>query len=98
MLDEYFHGPGNTERLQYGWVAIYSGFTGYSKLEVKDGVAHLYLKGACEAGGATYTIADALKVNLKQFDEIRYLKIYDQNGETRFPAGMSDSIPACLEP
>lgn len=97
VLDEYFRGPGNTERSQFGWIAIYNGFTGYRKLEIIDGVASLYLKGACEPGGA-YTIADALKINLKQFDEIRYLKIYDQNGDTRFPEGMSDSIPVCLEP
>jgi hypothetical protein len=98
VLDEYFRGPGGSERIQFGWIGIYSGFTGYSKLEVKDGVAHVYLRGVCDSGGSTYTIADVLKVNLKQFDDIKFVKIYDQNGETRFPQGLSDSIPACLAP
>ncbi len=41
---------------------------------------------------------DVLRVNLKQFPEITYVKIYDQNGQTADPDGLSDSIPACLEP
>ena len=98
VLDEYFRGPGATESTEYGWIGIYNGFTGYRKLEVTDGVARVYLKGACDSGGATYTIADVLNVNLKQFDDIQFVKIYDQNGETQDPEGYSDSIPACLEP
>jgi hypothetical protein len=35
---------------------------------------------------------------LQQFNEIEYVKIYDQSGETEFPEGPQNSIPACLEP
>jgi hypothetical protein len=98
VLDEYFRGPGASEKSQYGWIGIYNGFTNYTSLEVSGGIARVYLKGDCESSGASYTIADILNVNLKQFDEIQYVKLYDQNGETRDPDGSSDSIPACLEP
>ena len=98
VLNEYFKGPGDTERLSFGWVALNNGFTGYSKLEVINGVAHLYLKGTCDRGNATYTIANLLTYNLKQFPEIKFVKIYDENGTTQNPTGDSDSIPACLQP
>jgi len=98
ILDEYFKGPGYTEKRTYKWIAIYSGFTGYSKFEVTDGVARVYLKGTCNAGGDEYNIADLLMVNLKQFSDIQFVKIHDENGSTQTPDGASDSIPACLEP
>lgn len=98
VLDEYFKGPGAQERTSYGWIALYNGFTGYERLEVRDGVAHLYLKGACDRAGAAYTIADLLTLNLKQFPEIQFVKIYDENGTTQNPSGAGDSIPACLQP
>jgi peptidase M23-like protein len=98
VLNEYFKGPGLTEKYTYGWIAIYNGVTGYSRMEVSNGVARLYLTGNCNGGGGAYTIADLLRVNLKQFNYIKFLKIYDQNGNTEIPDGDSDSIPACLEP
>ncbi|MEO8354821.1 MAG: peptidoglycan DD-metalloendopeptidase family protein [Chloroflexota bacterium] len=98
ILDEYFKGPGSTERYTYGWIGIYNGFTGYSKIEISNGIARLYLTGACEAGEPAYNISDILSYNLKQFPEVRYVKIYDQNGITQDPFGLSDSIPMCLEP
>jgi hypothetical protein len=98
VLDEYFRGPGATERSNYGWVGIYNGFTGYSKFEIVQGIARLYLTGSCERTAPGYTIADILIYNLKQFPEIRYVKIYDQNGLTKDPFGISDSVPACLQP
>jgi hypothetical protein len=97
ILEEYFKGPGAQEK-SYGWMALYNGFTGYNRFELRDGVLHLYLKGTCSRAGATYTIADLLFLNLKQFPEIQFVKIYDQNGTTQNPAGQSDSIPACLQP
>ena len=96
VLDEYFKGPGSTERYSYGWIAIYNGFTGYSKLEVSNGIARLYLTGKCEVSTNPYTIADILTYNLKQFPEIKYVKIYDENGITRDPFGLNDSEPMCL--
>ena len=98
VLTQFFIGPGATEKYTYGWIAIYSGATGYSKLEVADGIARVYLKGQCNSQGATYTVANLLRANLKQFTYIQYVKIYDQNGNTEIPDGNQDSIPACLEP
>lgn len=96
VLTEYFKGPGSTERYTYGWIAIYNGFTGYSKLEVSNGIARVYLTGKCEASTNPYTVADILSYNLKQFPDIKYVKIYDENGITEDPFGVSDSKPMCL--
>jgi hypothetical protein len=79
-------------------MAVYSGSTGFNSLVVEDGVAHVYLAGQCNSEGATYTIANLLVVNLKQFDTIEYVKVYDENEKTEVPDGQSDSIPFCLEP
>jgi len=98
VLDEYFKGPGSQERYSYGWIALYNGFTGYDRFEVRDGVMHIYLEGTCDREGQTYTIADLLTTNFKQFSEIQYVKIYEENGETQNPDGLSDSTPACLQP
>ena len=98
VLNEYFKGPGLTEKNTYGWIAIYSGATGYSKLEISEGIARVYLTGRCNSEGSTFTIAGPLINNLKQFSYIQFVKIYDENGNTENPEGQSDSIPACLEP
>jgi murein DD-endopeptidase MepM/ murein hydrolase activator NlpD len=97
-LNEYFKGPGSTELFQFGWIAIYNGFTDYSRLEIRDGVAHVFLTGTCTPDGRDFNIADLIMLNLKQFPEIRFVKIYDENGTTQNPDGLSDSIPACLQP
>jgi murein DD-endopeptidase MepM/ murein hydrolase activator NlpD len=97
-LNEYFKGPGSTERFTYGWIALYNGFTGYSRLEIRDGVAHVFLTGTCTSEGRDFTIANLLMSTLKQFPEIQFVKIYDENGATQDPNGLSDSIPACLRP
>ncbi len=95
-LNEYFKGPGSTEKYIYGWIALYDGFTGYSRLDILDGVAHVYLTGTCAPENRQFNIADLLMLNLKQFSQIQFVKIYDQNGITQDPGGSSDSIPACL--
>lgn len=97
-MDEYFKGPGSTERFQFGWIALYNGFTGYSRLDIRDGVAHVFLTGICTPDERDFNIADLITLNLKQFPEIQFVKIYDENGTTQTPGGMSDSIPACLQP
>jgi Peptidase family M23 len=97
-LNEYIKGPGSTERFSYGWIALYNGFTGYSKLEIRDGVAHVFLTGTCTSEGRDFTIANLIILNLKQFPEIQFVKIYDENGATQDPNVLSDSIPACLQP
>ncbi len=98
LLDAYFKGPGATERYQYGWINLTNGFTGYDRFELINGVAHIYLKGTCDRAGATYTIANLLTYNFKQFPAVQFVKIYDENGSTQSPIGFVDSFPACLQP
>ena len=96
-LTEYFKGPGATER-SWGWIGIYSGFKGYTRLEIAEGVARVYLKGICAPEVSGYTIVQPIMFNLKQFGDIEFVKIYDQDGNTLLPEGRSDSIPPCLQP
>lgn len=98
VLDQYFMGPGYTERTSYGWIAIYSGATGYGRLEITGDIARVYLTGVCDSRGSTFTIGPPLMSALKQFSNIKFVKIYDVNGNTEVPDGEQDSIPACLEP
>jgi hypothetical protein len=97
VLDEFFKGPTQKEQ-ELGLVKINSGFSGFNRLEAKNGGAHLYLEGQCSSMGATYTIAQPILANLLQFSEIEYVKIYDNFGSTGEPGGKSNSIPGCLEP
>jgi len=97
VLTQLFLGPTADEKAQ-GLAAFYSGATGFSQLTVEAGVARVYLTGDCNSNGATYTIANLIDANLKQFPEIKWIKIYDPYGETETPDGQSGSIPFCLEP
>ena len=97
VLSQLFLGPTPEEKAQ-GLDAILSGTTGFSKLTIQGGVARVYLTGKCKSGGSTYTIANLIFANLAQFSEIRWIKIYDENGETEAPDGQTSSIPVCLEP
>lgn len=96
-LRAFFQGPTEEER-ERGLVAITSGFEGLDSLEIEDGIARVYLSGPCASMGATYTVAQPLLRNLLQFEAIRYVKIYDAEGQTGEPGGPSHSIPPCLEP
>jgi len=96
-LTQLFLGPTEAEKSQ-GLAVILSGTTGYSKLTIENGITRVYLTGTCASQGSTYTIANLIFANLKQFPEIVWIKIYDQNGETETPDGQNDSIPFCLEP
>ncbi len=97
VLTQLFLGPTAQEKAQ-GLEVVLSGTTGFSKLTIQDGVARVYLTGKCASNGATYTISNLIFANFKQFPEIRWIKIYDENGETETPDGQSSSIPLCLEP
>jgi hypothetical protein len=97
VLTQLFLGPTAQEKAQ-GLEVVLSGTTGFSKLIIEDGVARVYLTGKCNSGGATYTISNLIFANLDQFPEIRWIKIYDENGETETPDGQASSIPFCLEP
>lgn len=96
-LTQLFLGPTDTEKAQ-GLAIVLSGTTGFSKMTIENGTARVYLTGACSSKGSTYTIANLIFANLKQFPEITWIKIYDQNGETENPDGLVSSIPVCLEP
>jgi hypothetical protein len=97
ILTEFFNGTTPDEEA-LGLQALTSGFTGLRRLEVADGIAHVFLDGECNSLGATYTIAQPIMANLFQFPEIRYVKIYDAAGSTGQPTGPVNSIPECLEP
>jgi hypothetical protein len=97
VLTQLFLGPTQAEKAQ-GLDIVLSGTTGFSKLTITDGLARVYLTGTCNSKGATYTIGNLIDANLKQFPEVQWVKIYDQNGETETPDGQSGSIPFCLEP
>ena len=97
-LDQYFIGPGATEKYGYGDTTVYDGFSGYTKFEFSNSQASLYLAGKCKPVRLTYTIANLLILNLKQFPEVQSVKLYDENGQTQNPDDMLDSIPACLLP
>ena len=96
-LTQLFLGPTPAEKAQ-GLEVVLSGTTGFSKMTIQAGVAHIYLTGKCNSGGATYTIGNLIFANLAQFPEIRWIKLYDENGETETPNGQTSSIPFCLEP
>jgi len=97
VLTQLFLGPSEAEKAQ-GLAVILSGTTGFNRLTIADGIARVYLTGTCASQGATYTIANLINANLKQFPEVQWVKIYDQNNETETPDGQSGSIPFCLEP
>jgi hypothetical protein len=97
VLTQLFLGPTPEEKAQ-GLDAILSGTNGFSKMDIQAGIARIYLIGKCNSGGSTYTIGNLIFANLAQFPEIRWIKIYDENGETETPDGHSSSIPLCLEP
>jgi hypothetical protein len=97
VLEQLFLGPTSAEQA-LGLNLVLSGSTGFSQLQVEGGIARVYLTGVCNSGGSTYTIGNLIFANLAQFPEIQAVKIYDQNGETETPDGVSGSIPFCLEP
>lgn len=97
VLRQVFLGPAPAEKA-LGLETVLSGTTGFSKLTVENEVARVYLIGKCNSGGATYTIGNLIFANLTQFPEIRWVKIYDENGQTETPNGQTSSIPICLEP
>ena len=97
VLAQMFLGPTEAEKSQ-GLALILSGTTGFSSLTIEDGIVRVYLTGVCASQGASYSIANLIYANLKQFPEIQWIKIYDQNNGTETPNGQSSSIPFCLEP
>jgi hypothetical protein len=97
VLDQYFKGPGSTEYYSYGYRSIYDGFRGYSAFSISGNIARITLTGSCKREFESYSLAQLLQLNLKQFPTITYVKIYDEQGQTQDPDGMSDSVPVCLD-
>jgi len=98
VLHHLFAGPTATERVA-GLRTVRSGATDFDRLTISSsGVARVRLLGGCDSRGSTFTIANLLVPTLKQFDTVRYVKIFDPSGQTQRPTGLSDSIPECLEP
>ena len=97
VLDRLFAGPLAAEHAD-GLRLVRSGATGFSNLTIDHGVARVRLTGGCNSRGSTVTIAGEIMPTLKQFDSVRWVKIFDPAGHTERPAGHTDSIPACLEP
>src|SRR3954453_21297609 len=95
-LERLFAGPTPAERAG-GLTFLASGATGFSALSISQGVARVRLTGSCRGAGAT-SVANLIEPTLKQFASVRWVKIYDQHGQTGTPSGQQDSIPACLEP
>jgi hypothetical protein len=97
VMDRLFAGPLDRERTR-GLRLVRSRATGFSALTVSGGIARVRLRGGCDSGGSTITIAGEIAPSLRQFDTVDWVKIFDPSGQTADPTGPSDSIPDCLNP
>jgi Sporulation and spore germination len=96
-LNSLFQGLSEDE-YHSGLRFVDSDATGFTDLQIADGIARVRLTGGCDSHGSTITIADHIVPTLKQFSTVQYVKIYDPAGQTADPGGPSDSIPDCLNP
>lgn len=96
-LDALFEGP-TTDEANDSLILVTSGATGVRDVVVDGSIARVYLDGACSSGGSTMTVANMIVPTVMQFEGIEAVKIYDPEGTTEEPDGVSDSIPVCLEP
>lgn len=96
-LHSLFHWPLPDEAAR-GLRFVNSDALGFTGLSISNGIARVQLTGGCDAHGSTVSIADEIMPTLKQFFNVRYVKIYDPAGHTAAPNGNVDSIPACLNP
>lgn len=96
VLEELYRGPTLTERQQH--LALTANETTGATLAFNSttGVANVYLQGKCDSKGASYTIYNLLSVNLKQFKDVKTIRVYDPQGDTLSPTG--NSSPGCLQP
>ena len=99
VLKELYLGPSQAEK-DRGLFMTYNHTTGATiTFEPETGVAKIYLKGECNSDGASYTIGSIIAKNIRQFPEVKYVRIYDPEGKTQAPEKpLSSSSPACLEP
>lgn len=97
VMDRLFAGPLDRERSQ-GLRLVRSRATGFSGLAISSNIARIRLRGGCNSGGSTVTIAGEIAPSLRQFDTVDWVKILDPAGATAAPTGSTDSIPDCLNP
>jgi Double-GTPase 2/Sporulation and spore germination len=96
-LQRLFAGPTQAEQAR-GLEFVSSGATGFTRLDIQEGVASVYLAGSCQGGGSATTVASEIVPTLRQFPSVQWVKIYDPSGNTQEPDGDTDSIPVCLKP
>lgn len=97
ILELLREGP-NEEEQQAGAINLFDSSVVLEDLKLDEGVAHVYYTGnLCNVLGSAFNVGELVNKTLKQFTEIKYVKIY-LDGETQEPSGLSDSIPVCLEP
>lgn len=97
VMDRLFAGPLDRER-SHGLRLLRSRATGFAGLGISGGIARVRLRGGCNSGGSTVTIAGEIAPSLRQFDTVDWVKIFDPSGQTADPTGPTDSIPDCLNP
>ncbi|QBX55079.1 hypothetical protein EXE58_06165 [Nocardioides seonyuensis] len=98
VMDRVFAGPTRRERRQ-GLRLVRSGAKSYEGLTVSGGVARVRLRGGCDSGGSTVTVAGSITPSLRQFDGVEWVKILPPGGG--IPAGAvgpGDYFPDCLNP
>jgi spore germination protein GerM len=85
-MEALFAGPNDQEKAR-NLRFVASGATGFENLKVENGIARVQLKGTCNAGGSTASIAQEIAPTLKQFPGVNAVKIYDEKGKTEEPEG-----------
>ena len=96
-LTAMFDGPTDIETAR-GLRFVSSDAWGFNNLSIANGIARVRLFAGCNAAGSTFSIAGEIEPTLKQFSSVRWVKIYDPQGNTAAPNGNTDSIPDCLNP
>jgi len=95
LLDRIFAGPTIDEQAA-GLRLVTSGATGFANPRVSGGIARLRLTGGCQGAGSSFTIADSIMPTLRRLRNVDWIKIYHPAGQTQYPTGRRDSLPACL--
>lgn len=96
-LEQLFAGPSRAE-LDRGLRLVRSGVAGFRRVEVAEEVARVFLAGGCEAADFDVTVAVLIRETLVRRPEIRHVKIFNAQNQTRRPEGPSHSNPSCLDP
>ena len=97
LLDRIFAGPTIGEQAA-GLRLVTSGATGFTAVTVSRGIARLRLTGGCAREARSFTIADSIIPTLRRLRTVDWVKIYHPAGQTLYPTGRRDSVPACLSP